>query len=148
MRASGFDFSWSEPYSEDIRDLRCLLGLVEPRHFKMRHTCILNPTFGKASELVGGADADILLDTTLIDIKTTKYFEAKRKWFDQLLGYYLLYRIGGMEGVEQPHKIDRPGIYFSRHGYLWTFKVQEMTDERRMAALAKWFVKRASREFS
>jgi len=148
LRASGINFSWRRADLADVRDLRRLLSVVEPRHFRTKRVCVLNPRFGEASELVGGADADLLLDGSLIEIKTTKLFEVKREWFDQLLGYYLLSRLDGIEGVDQRHRVTRLGIYFSRHGYLWTFKVQEVVDERRLPAMARWFVKRASREFS
>jgi hypothetical protein len=40
----------------------------------------LNPDFGFASKLVGGADADIVLDSTLIDIKTVKAATLKPEY--------------------------------------------------------------------
>ena len=71
---------------EDIKDLKKLISIVNPKIFKAKKTCILNPTFGKASVLVGGADADIILDDMLIDIKTTKFFKVQRQAYNQLIG--------------------------------------------------------------
>lgn len=51
-----------------------------------RQRATLNPTFGEASALVGGADADFVIDHTLVDIKTTKYPELKREIPHQLVG--------------------------------------------------------------
>lgn len=54
---------------------------------------IFNPTFGKASELVNGADADIYIDGTLYDFKTTKKYGYVGKDVYQIVGYYLLKNI-------------------------------------------------------
>lgn len=40
---------------------------------------------------------DLLLDNSLIDIKTTKYLELKRDYLNQLIGYYILFLIGGID---------------------------------------------------
>ena len=46
---------------------RNLLPIIEPSTFKSTGVVILNPGFGLASALVGGADADLLIDDLLID---------------------------------------------------------------------------------
>jgi len=43
-----------------LDDLEAMLALVKPRLFRAQRRCILNPTFGSASALVGGADADLI----------------------------------------------------------------------------------------
>ncbi len=55
----------------DIQDLRNLISLVDSDLFKAKKHCFLNPTFGYGSELVGGADADLIVDDTLIDVQKT-----------------------------------------------------------------------------
>lgn len=55
--------------------LRALLEILRgslSKHFIDSKGCILNPAFGEAAALVGGADADLMIDNTLIDLKTTK----------------------------------------------------------------------------
>jgi hypothetical protein len=54
-------------------------------------TAVLNPTF-QGSRHIGGADADVILDETIIDFKCTSKIDAAtlRKAALQLLGYVLL----------------------------------------------------------
>jgi hypothetical protein len=132
---------------KDVQDLRKLISLVRPEMFKAQNVCLLNPCFGRASELVGGADCDLVIDDSLIDIKTVKDFKVKREYFDQLIGYYVLSRIGGIEGSPKAHSINRLGIYFSRHGYLWLFNVGEVLKEAQLPSFLDWFKKRAKQEF-
>ena len=77
----------------DIGDQQNLLAtlnrfITESRSFSFKADtiCELNPVF-KTSALVGGADADLIIDRTLIDIKTTKKPELQREHFNQLMGY-------------------------------------------------------------
>jgi hypothetical protein len=105
---------------------------------------VLNPTFGSASELVGGADADLFLDGTLIDCKTTKHLEMRRDIFNQLLGYYCLSRIGGVEGCRG--RVTAIAVYYARYGILHRIPVSAFVDERRFPAVLKWVKTRAKRE--
>ena len=77
----------------DVKDLKQLIALVEPAVFKTKRRCLLNPTFGKASKMVGGADVDLILDDMMLEVKTTQFPEFKREHFDQLMGYYTLSRL-------------------------------------------------------
>lgn len=131
---------------KDVEDLRRLISLVNPELFRAERLCLLNPRFGRASELVGGADCDIVIDDTLIDIKTVKDFQVKREYFDQLIGYYVLFKIGGIEGLPKTNLINRLGIYFSRHGYLWLFNVKDFVKEKQFSSFVDWFKKRAKQE--
>ena len=68
---------------------------------------VLNPVFA-GSLYVGGADADLILDRRLIEIKTTADARLDQNWLLQLLGYVLLdwndeYRIDGL-GVLYAHQ--------------------------------------------
>jgi hypothetical protein len=73
----------------DVADLRNLISIVNPEAFRAQELCMLNPTFGEGSRLVGGADADLLIDDALIDIKTTKSLKLDRDYFNQIIGYYI-----------------------------------------------------------
>ncbi|TFI40941.1 hypothetical protein E4P29_22385 [Rhodococcus sp. 1R11] len=67
------------------------------------------------SELVGGADADLLVDGLLLDFKSThKATSIGRSDVYQLAGYVLL-------DFDDLHQIDRVGVYWTRHGVLRTF---------------------------
>ncbi len=123
----------------DLTDLENLIGLVKAEKFTAKNTCLLNPTFGHASNLVGGADADLLIDDILIDIKTTKYLKFDRPMLRQLAGYYLLHKIGGIGDIPNNCEISRVGIYFSRHGELFTFDVKDLISENKIPQLLSWF---------
>jgi hypothetical protein len=133
---------------KDFQDLRNLIALAQPEVFKANQACVLNPTFGRGSSLVGGADCDLVIDDTLIDIKTTKYFKLERGYFNQLVGYYTLFRIGGIKGLPKGHSIKRLGIYFARHGYLWVINVVDILNENQFSKFLAWFKKQAKEEFS
>ena len=119
-----------------VDDLSNLLALVDPVNFKGKRTCVLNPTFGSASELVGGADADLFLDGTLIDFKTTKHLEMKRDIFNQLLGYYCLSCLGKVEGCRS--KVTAIAVYYARYGILYRIPINSFVD-RRFPAVLDWF---------
>lgn len=109
----------------DIEDLMQLESVCDFNLFEPLNKIVLNPTFGEGSKLVGGADADIIVDDTLIDIKVTKELKLTRPYFNQLLGYYLLYLIGGIDGHKHI-EIRNLGIYFARYNVLWTTKVEDI----------------------
>lgn len=83
---------------------------------KNKEDAQFNPTFGDGSRLVGGADADLMFDNVLIDIKTTKEFGCQAQKYNQIIGYYFLdkYYHNGKSDIE------RIGLYFSRqHKYVF-----------------------------
>ena len=66
----------------------------------------LNPTFSGSRD-VGGADADLVANGCLIEIKTTIERRLDRRWAYQLLGYALL-------DYGDDHHITEVGFYLSR----------------------------------
>jgi len=137
-RAGIIDPNLGRADRKDVDDLKNLISLVNPSIFKAKSLCVLNPTFGKASELVGGADADILLDDTLIDIKTVKRLELRRRDFNQLVGYYILFLLGGID-MAPAAKIESVGIYFSRYGILHKIPVKSFVSDPKFPAFVEWF---------
>lgn len=109
----------------DVQDLRNLISLVNPDMFLAKKACYLNPTFGYGSALVSGADADLVIDDTLIDIKTIKLLSFTQNHYNQLIGYYILSKLGMINGLEET-RISKIGIYFSRHGILHTISTDEI----------------------
>ena len=110
---------------DDIKDLKGIINVASVKYFKPQRIAVLNPTFGKASIMIGGADADIIIDNKLIDIKVTKGFKLLRPNLNQLLIYYLLYLIGGIDSVEDL-EIDELGVFFPRFNFLWTSKINQL----------------------
>lgn len=132
--------------SGDVRDLRNLISVVKPETFLADVTCYLNPHFGYGSELVSGADADLIVDGTLIDVKTTKSLSFTQAHYNQLAGYYILSRIGQINGTDDV-KISRVGIYFSRYGMLHTVPVRDIEDRPDFDGFVKRFERMARETF-
>jgi hypothetical protein len=89
----------------------CLLGSA----------CVANPDFALSGRL-GGADADLILDGCLIDIKTTKSPTMSREWAYQLLGYLLA-------DTDNAHRITQIGFYVSRVPALVRWPVVDLIDD-------------------
>lgn len=145
VRPGYLDGQMGKVYQSDIRDLRQLIRLARPQAFKAKHLCVLNPTFGDGSFLVGGADGDIILDDTLIEVKTTKTLCFASHYFHQLLGYYILSIIGGIDGLGF-RRIRNLGIYYSRQGVFLKIPIRSAIDEKKLPAFIRWFEKRARAE--
>lgn len=76
----------------------------------------LNPTFSGSPD-VGGADGDIILNRTLLDVKTTIKSEISPQWIYQLLGYALL-------DYDNEYDLTGVGLYMARQGLQidWSFE--------------------------
>ncbi|MDA8053513.1 MAG: hypothetical protein M0012_05085 [Deltaproteobacteria bacterium] len=92
---------------------------------------------------MGGADADLVIDDTIIDIKTTKKLAPDRNYFNQLLGYYTLYCISGFDGINYKPEINNIAIYFSRYAYLHVIPLSKVIDYSTFPMFIEWFKKRA-----
>lgn len=146
----------------DVGDLKNLFSLLKPEMFKTERICLLNPTFN-ASPLVGAADADLIIDDSLIDIKTSKNPLFYRRDFNQLLGYFILFRLGGVhrppdkpiedleiEEIIQTLVINHIGIYYARYGEFFTFDINNVVNEQcyqpfHFSSFINWFERRAKR---
>lgn len=120
---------------EDLDDLEALARLATERQavFAPKRRLILNPGFGQMEQAVDGADADVLIDNQLIDIKVLSY--AKGPWVGhqhQLIGYWLL---AAMQG--EPWPIDKLGIYLARDGELYTLPVRVLAERTDLVRFAK-----------
>lgn len=126
---------------DGTRELRGMLRLAPIKDWKPRELLALNPTFGDGSLLVGGADADIIVDDTIVDIKTSKSAGAPRAAFDQLIGYTALAELGGVDG--KPRRIKHLELYMARYGTTYRYEREEMIDEERWPLFLEWFEERA-----
>lgn len=124
----------------DIKDLRTLYSVLNISDFKFKKECFINPVFGRGSLMVGGADADIIIDHTLIEIKVTKHLKLEREYLNQLIGYYILSLIGGINNRSKTSKIKKIGIYFARHGFLWTVPLAEIGTPEKFESVKNWFI--------
>ena len=78
---------------------------------------VLNPTF-EGSAHVGGADADLIVDGRLIDIKTSAKQEIQSDSIWQLLGYVLL-------DYSDVHRINSISLYMARQGIFFQWDLDE-----------------------
>lgn len=124
-------------YKEDIKDMKNLYNTIPNNIFNNLFNIQLNPTFGKGSILVGGADADLIINDELIDIKTTKKLAISRDFFNQIFGYYILNRINGN------NNINKIGIYFSRYGIKYTYDIYDIASEDEIQKFIKIFSEKA-----
>jgi hypothetical protein len=142
----------------DIDDVRNLISSTKLGTFKSKRVCILNPTFGSGF-IVGGADADMVIDDTLIEIKTVKDFRLDKRYYNQLIGYYILSKInkidshdigsaedidiGGIDGYDKKLEIKNLAIYFSRYATFVNFKISDVMKGVDETKFISWFQKTA-----
>lgn len=85
------------------------------------------------------ADADVIIDDLLIDVKTTKDKitpTVPLQDFCQLMGYYALTQLS------TKHDIKRLGIYYARYGYFYEIPVpRALPDKGGRAGFVEWFRK-------
>jgi hypothetical protein len=127
------DSIFNQPAPDDIR--RELEGMMEvfeetfmtQELLKKKKSIYYSPEFGIGSLLVGGADADILIDGTLYDFKTTKEHSGTKRDLLQLMGYFLLNELSYHAYSEEHelgshHYIDRLAFYKGRFGEVEYFE--------------------------
>jgi hypothetical protein len=138
--------TFEEPAPEDVEDLFDMLAIVPFDSLLDDKVLLLNPTFGETSRLVGGADCDIITGDMLVDLKTTKQDTMQAPALDQLLGYFLLARHHKQLNPSFP-EINRLGLYFCRHGYLWGLDATTWTEQPAFPEVELWFFQRAQELF-
>ncbi len=138
-RALVIDPGLMAPDAQAYDDVRAILSHVPPEYFTASKQCFLNPHFGAASEMVFGADADLIIDDLLLEIKTTKDLCVRREHLDQLLCYYILHKIGGVNDQPRARPIKRIGVYFSRHALLWSIPIKDLAPQRSLSNFKNWF---------
>lgn len=90
------------------------------------------------------ADADLIIDNKLIDLKTTINPRFKVLYWRQLVGYLALIdvhidRNDLIQGVGIS-KIDKIGIYFSRNSQIREFDASRIYDDRRFRELKEYIL--------
>lgn len=94
---------------------------------------ILNPSFSQSNK-IGGADADIIMDDILIDIKTITVAKITKEMIAQLIGYYILAKKDNL-------KINKIGIYFSRYEKLQIYNISEIITPENLEKIETFFKK-------
>ncbi len=96
----------SEPVLEDLAELSRLFVATQPS--LLTSSITPNPIF-IGSTYLGGADADLIADSRLLDVKTVMNSTIEQKHLWQVLGYVLC-------DFDDAYGIGEVGFYYSRHG--------------------------------
>lgn len=112
---------------EDVTDLFNLANETKnyTSFFTVREKLICNPEFGMATILLEGADADLIIDGTLIEIKTESSFGYKASHIRQLIAYYMLSRLTPSFGSE----ITRLAVFNPRYCRFIYLDIEELAKE-------------------
>lgn len=140
---------------DDIEDCEALLEILEDSQELKGDVVDLNPAFGLVASIVGGADADLIVDGTLVDLKTTTQATFKVDYWRQLVGYLILADIhddlcqmglydsvglGDDPSCRPLPDIDDFGVYFARHGEVSTSPAEAIYGAENYAEFKSWFV--------
>ena len=108
---ASYDLILSTAHDSLVSDIEALAQLFEANQPTLLNAgkVELNPTFGETSYLLGGADADLIVDGRLLDIKTKMAASIDRVDLWQILGYALA-------DTDDEFDIREVGFYFSRQG--------------------------------
>src|SRR5699024_4882851 len=128
----------SEEADEIIKELKTMCDIFKskfmiPGVITSESDVVFNPHFGNASRACGGADADIFIDGTLYDFKTTK--DTGYKWQDiaQIFGYYFLNEIAkktnDLNASLYNKKIEHLAFYKARYGEFEIINIDTMDQE-------------------
>ena len=129
-----------------VADLRKIVVNIKESYFRGKQYAIGNPSFGKASRLVGGADGDLIIDHKMVEIKTVKSTTKWKEYLRQLLAYYALLEIGGIGGISFCVKIDTLSIYFSRHAEMVDFPLMNIFQSKNEKEnFIRWFEQRITK---
>jgi len=130
---------------EDIQDIRRLFEIIPKNNFAGKRNILLNPTFENASEIVGGADCDFVMDQEITDLKTTKYLQLTKDYWTQLVGYAIL---ADITTDKKFPKIKTISIYYSRHAAKWEHSTAEIYNHPNYDKFKEWFIERAQEAYS
>ena len=83
---------------------------------------VLNPTLDVSAYIVGGADPDVILDSCLMDFKTTINAKIESRGLYQILGYSLL-------DFSNQYGIERVGFYLPRQGQFFTWQLEDLVSQ-------------------
>jgi hypothetical protein len=132
---------------DDINDLRGLTAAI-PDEFRTVDAVTVNPEFGPVEFKVGGVDADIICDGTLLDLKTTKDPTLKINYWRKLVAYATLAEVarsfsthfeGSFTDVELP-EIENVGVYFSRYATVWKVSTTRIYEQEQYSEFRDWFI--------
>lgn len=141
FRAGRIDYDLERVDESDIVELGQLVDAFPYATIRDGAKLQLNPTFGEASILVGGADADLIIDSTLVDLKVTTTDKIERDHVRQLISYAIL---AHANAVSNSPKLSDAALYFARHAYLWKLPLAAIYEHPQYERISNAYFGRAS----
>jgi len=123
-------------FAVKLQDVEELARVVANSNLKWTtaKVVVIGPVFDRSgSKLAIHADADLIVGTTLVEVKTSSRMELKED-IRQLLGYYALNKLAGT-----PRIIDRLGVYYPRFDFFLEFPIRELLSESQEYGLISIF---------
>ena len=120
------------PSATDLIALKTLIKKI-PANFFLSKNILINPSL--SCGLIMGRP-DYIIDDIIVDIKTTKDF-FKRYDYNQLICYYLLYKIDEKAWNKAGIKINKIGIYYALYGQLIQFNVSDLCTPKDLKEIIK-----------
>ncbi|MEQ8472458.1 MAG: hypothetical protein RIC35_14790 [Marinoscillum sp.] len=105
-------------YETEVNQLWDLYSSTDWTRFKAKERFLQCPNFSGHRFITGAGD--ILVDDTLIEVKTTRYNKIKRSDLNQVILYSFIEVLDQKERYD-PKKIYKVGLYYSRTDYLHVF---------------------------
>jgi hypothetical protein len=139
VRQHFFDDTFAHADAGAVAEVAALLR-VTPFE-KLGHPAVLklNPVFGAYSEHVGGADADIIAGSRIIDVKVRSLPCVERVFVRQLVGYLMLANSVNKLDGSMP-RLEEISIYFARHAFLWSLPTRDLFAHPAYHDTEQWLV--------
>jgi hypothetical protein len=134
-------------YNEgDVRDLLQLYDVI-PDEFTTFDTVRVNPEFGPVEHGVRGVDVDCLCDGCLVTVKTTKQSKFSIIHWRSLVVFATLAEASRRADERFSDETTLPeitqvGLYFARHGYLWTYPTDDIYTHPSYKNFRNWLLPR------
>jgi len=128
---------YTEISEADVMKIFKLYNKFMEFDWRAKNVVYLNPSFDNILTSVGLADADVIIDDTLIEIKTVTQTGMSRQTFDQLMGYYLLSEVGGINKDKHQNKINKIAVYSARYGDFIIIDLRDVFDKGRLSEIIK-----------
>ena len=136
-------FLEQDPTAEQVAEVLRMFELITWDALDPAGRMLLNPTFGRGTKLVGGADADLVIDDLLIEIKTLKKSALHAGTIRQLVGYAVLANTYGVMG-DTGTPITRLGVWYARSGELISWELDEVCDAEGQQEVVRLFERLAA----
>lgn len=117
----------------DVAELARIVARTDLDRFKGKDV-VLNPLFTiRGSRLTIQADGDLVVEDTLVDLKTGSRIDRKDN-LRQLIGYWILNDL-----VEPRIRINRLGVYYARFNHFVDSPVSQLLSDRQRKTISAHF---------